>query len=120
MAAGNYIKIQPETIDKYTIVPREVVEDPSLTAEAKGVWLYLFSRPADWTIHRADLLRRFHNLGVKKLWRISRELQLSGYLHVFPWKKIDGKYGGWVWQVGATRHPHWTEAARKKFKTQEA
>lgn len=115
----NYIKVEPETIAGFAMIPTAVIEDSGLTAEAKGTWTYLFSRPPGWKIQRTDLYRRFFGMTFRRLNRLSRELQLAGYLQVHPIKLEDGRFHGWRWLVGAQRHPEWAETARLKFKVKE-
>jgi hypothetical protein len=117
--AKNYIRVEPEAIAGFAMIPTAVIEDPQLTAEAKGTWTYLFSRPPGWKIQRTDLSRRFSGMTFRRLNRVSRELQLAGYLQVHPIKMEDGRFAGWRWLVGAQRHPEWAETARTKFRVQE-
>jgi len=118
-AARNYIKVQPEQITGYAIVPLEIIEDPALSAEAKGLWAYLFSRPPGWTVRRTDLLRRFARMKDRQLNRASKELQLAGVLLVQAVKNDQGQWAGWKWYVATSRNDSWQEVARTKFKVKE-
>lgn len=43
--------------DKFTIMPNHVVEHPLLSWVAKSLLWYMLSRPADWTVYRAQLAK---------------------------------------------------------------
>lgn len=42
----------------YTVINNTICKDNRLSWKAKGIWLYAFSRPDDWTFHENDLLNQ--------------------------------------------------------------
>ena len=44
--------------DKYTIIPNALIKDTRLSWEARGLLIYLLSRPKDWTVRKTDLERQ--------------------------------------------------------------
>lgn len=113
---SNYIKIEPVALRGYSILPHDLAEDPGVSATAKGIWMYLYTRPPGWRLYRTDILKHFANTSSKKLLSSSKELQLTGYLRVTPIKNEHGRYEGWTWHVGASRNVEWQLAAARKFK----
>jgi hypothetical protein len=43
----------------YTIISNIPMKDPSVSAEALGVLVYLYSQPDDWRVSHQDMMRRF-------------------------------------------------------------
>jgi hypothetical protein len=71
------LRIAPR--DKYTNVPRETAEDSSLTWGARGLLLWLLSKPDDWRIDR-DVLVRESPDGQHVVRRLLKELRDHHYL----------------------------------------
>ena len=76
-------------------VSRALAQDENLSFEARGILLYLLSKPRDWLIQLTDL-QRAGNTGRDRVLRILNELEARGYL---VWsararrkKKTDGTF----------------------------
>lgn len=65
--------------DRFTTTDNAPLEDPSLSFEAIGVFMYLLSKPDGWKIIPAEVAKR-GDIGRDKLRRIFRELKAAGYL----------------------------------------
>ncbi|MBN1423811.1 hypothetical protein JXA88_04575 [Candidatus Fermentibacteria bacterium] len=63
----------------YVMIDRRVAEDPTLSWKAKGLMSYLLSRPDDWQIRVADLVKRSPD-GETAVRSGLRELEQRGYL----------------------------------------
>ncbi len=63
----------------YSVINNTVLNDPSLTWEAKGLAVYLLSKPDDWRINTNQLWHASAN-GHGSVKRILRELERAGYL----------------------------------------
>lgn len=63
----------------YTIVNNTICKDNRLSWKAKGIWLYAFSRPDDWTFHIEDLIKQSTD-GKDAVRSGLQELQKCGYL----------------------------------------
>lgn len=74
----------------YFAVSNTVAQDSRLSFEARGVIMYLLSKPSDWSIQLADLERE-GNMGREKRQRIVAELEEFGYL-VRHTVRIKGKF----------------------------
>lgn len=79
----------------FTVVNNFIIKDKRLSWKAKGIWLYAFSRPDDWTFRLNDLIKQSTdkkhsvNEGIK-------ELQNCGYL-IRIQGRDKGKYSESEW-----------------------
>lgn len=84
-------KVRVEKNKKYITINLTAVEDPNLSWAAKGVHLYFMSRPPDWVIRTADLLKR-SNQGRHALRSALNELKKNGYLSLEQTKGDKGQF----------------------------
>jgi len=80
----------------YTCINNHICTDRRLSWKAKGLWLYAFSRPDDWTFHTCDLINQATD-GRDAVRGGLRELELAGYLVRTQMREIDGKIGDVDW-----------------------
>ncbi len=78
----------------YEIVPRESVNKIQ-NCEAMAVWLYLITRPANWTVRRTDLMKRF-GWGRQRYTKAMNELKGLGLINVVQVRGTDGTMQGKV------------------------
>lgn len=84
---------------KYTIIDNRILNDPSLSLEAKGLLAHLLSRPDDWNIS-LDQLSNQHHVGRDKIQRIMRELREAGYARLDSKRDPNtGHLSGKVWVI---------------------
>jgi hypothetical protein len=77
----------------FTRVSNETIADRSLTLEARMVLIYLLSKPDDWTVIIADLVK-LSPAGWHKIKSILDELEDHDYIVRRPQKKAtEGKFG---------------------------
>lgn len=62
----------------FTTIPNEIFKN-QLSIEAVGLLCYLLSLPPKWVIYKTTL-HEFYNIGRKKIDRVFKELQNSGYI----------------------------------------
>ena len=74
----------------YFRVSAELMQDSSLTFEARGMMGYLLSRPDDWTVLVPDLIKSSPS-GAAKTRRIIKELVERGFL-VREWEHEKGQF----------------------------
>lgn len=72
-------KLKNELKDNFTQVPNQIIEDPSLSWKAKGIYLYLISKPTDWEFYMNHLKKQSTD-GVTALRKGIKELEDAGYL----------------------------------------
>jgi len=84
--------------DNYTRVPNEIVNDKRLTWKARGIFLYLMSKPDDWQFY-VDEIGQWATDGKTALNTGLKELEEFGYL--LRKKRIDEqrKFAGWLWII---------------------
>lgn len=63
----------------YTRISNEVLQNKALSFEAKGMLVYLLSKPDDWVVRVNDLVNA-SPAGKAKTRRIIKELEGTGYL----------------------------------------
>lgn len=74
-------------------ISREMLQDKTLSYEARGLVSYLLSKSGDWEIRLNDL--QIEGTGRDKVYRILHELQKAGY--VSPRQKFQDEKGYWQW-----------------------
>lgn len=74
------IRTRRDRNNPYAMVNKAPFEDERLSWEARGVLAYLLTKPDDWQVRTADLLKRAPKCGIDRLTRILKELEDAGYL----------------------------------------
>lgn len=79
----------------YFSVARKTAQDSSLSFEARGVLIYLLSKPDDWKVLIGDLMRE-GKFGRDKAKTILKELRTAGYIETENTHNKEGKFSGKV------------------------
>jgi hypothetical protein len=74
----------------YTVVNNFITKDKRLSWKAKGIWLYAFSRPDDWSFNLEDLISHSSD-GKDSVNAGLKELEAFGYLHRSRFRDSQGK-----------------------------
>lgn len=61
-------------------IPNRILNDPEISAKAKGLWVYLESKPDGWDFAK-DRIARDHDDGRSSIMTGLQELEERGYLH---------------------------------------
>lgn len=88
-----------EIIDEFVKIPNETIQDPDMTAEAKGVLVLLLSMPSGWAVHRSWLIQQFKGCKKDKMTRILKELVEKGYMKKRIQRLDNGRVNGCDWSV---------------------
>lgn len=83
----------------FTTVPNVIVTDREMSAKAKGVLLYLASRPNDWQFYMEEICSNFTD-GITAIKSAVKELEKNGYLtreRMFDSKT--GQLRGYKWTL---------------------
>jgi len=80
------------------MIDKSFFEDPNLSWNAKGLMGYLLSRPQNWSIRKADLVKRSTDKETKVDTTLN-ELMINGYVYYYPEKNTDGTIKEWVYLV---------------------
>jgi hypothetical protein len=92
----------------YTTVNNFIATDCRISWKAKGLWLYAFSRPDDWSFNLQDLINRSTD-GKDGVMTGLKELEEFGYLQRSRFRNEDGSFARgaeWVFfeKPGLTEH----------------
>ena len=87
--------------ERYTIADNEIIGNSAMSWEARGVLIYLLSKPDNWTVRVDDLVKQ-SPAGIKVVRRIIKELETFKYLYRY---KYQGEGGKWVWESVVFDHP---------------
>lgn len=86
----------------FTTMHNEVIQDKKLSFKAKGVLLYLISRPDNWEFYESDISNQSTD-GKDAVRTALMELIREGFLERKRIKKADGTFSGWEYLVSETR-----------------
>lgn len=85
-------KIRKKHHKSYTTIDNKFINDDSLSLKAKGLFLYLWSKPEDWTVRVKDIMAR-NSVGERIVYSAMSELENGKYLYrqrVYADGKITG------------------------------
>lgn len=83
--------------DGYTALPNVIVNDKTISAKAKGVLLYLASKPDSWKFFMEDIAKHFTD-GLTAIKTAVKELEKAGYLTRIKVKDEEtGHFKGYDW-----------------------
>lgn len=87
-------------------LPTTIVDDDRLSWEARGLLVYLLSKPDKWTVQVRDLINRTKNAigksaGKDKVYSIINELRAAGYIYR-EFKREGGSFVGVDYEVSET------------------
>jgi hypothetical protein len=106
------IYISRKREDPFARIPHEILSDTRLSWKAKGLLCYLLSKPSNWKVRRADLIKQSTD-GDCSVRAALKELREAGYVSLECDKGSDGKVKEWRWTVSDTCD----QAALKKPKS---
>lgn len=75
----------------YTVINNTIATDAKLSWKAKGIWLYAFSRPDDWTFYLKDIMNNGTD-GRDSVRAGLKELEECGYLRRSRSRNEDGTF----------------------------
>jgi hypothetical protein len=93
----NIVKIK-KRVNPYVMVDKAVIEEKRLSFKAKGLIVYLLSRPSDWTIMIEDLIKRSTD-GRDSVQSALKELQELGYAVLTTQRGENGLLLGKHWTI---------------------
>lgn len=101
--------VKSPSCDNFTTVKNLFVNDSRLSWGARGIGLYLLSKPCDWKVHVNDLVNQ-SPLGEKGVRSLLAELEANGYISKVSQRGEDGLYVGGDWVMcdeprAGKRHP---------------
>ena len=101
-STGSIVRVDT-SIGRWEAVPKSLIDDSRLSAEARWFASWLFARPPWWEIRASGLPRLLKDqsrpsghLGRDLTRRMLRELENAGYLVRTRMRDVDGR---WVWRI---------------------
>ena len=85
----------------FTMMPNKILMEPSLSNNAKVVWLYLKSRPSDWTFYNGEIMKNL-KITSKTLSRTFDELENFGLVSRKRIRLSNGTLGSWNFTISKT------------------
>ena len=85
--------IRVEKTENYSVIANACIEDERLTWQARGLLVYLLSKPNDWQVRVAELIAQ-SPAGRDAVYSTIRELTTHGYIESHREQRADGRFGG--------------------------
>jgi len=107
---------------QYQIVPQSLIEDIRLTWAARGLLIYLISKPDDWTVDVRHLIKQAPS-GRDKVYTMLKKLIHHGYVKRVKKRDSEGRIRGviyYVYDEPNEPHPENPDTALPEPETQEA
>lgn len=84
---------------QYVTICMKTAEDTDISLEAKGLHMYLLSRPPNWQVNVTHLRKVVKNAGRDKIYRILDELVEAGYCDKTRADRSGGQFGKWNYDI---------------------
>jgi hypothetical protein len=81
----------------FTMIANTTLQDTTISLDAKGVLVWLISKPEDWTVYKKHLQKTF-SIGRERMDRIFDELEEARYVRSRRLRMPDGTFQ-WEWVV---------------------
>lgn len=83
---------------KFTQIDNRMITDSSISAKAKGLMLYLLSKPDGWKVYETDIIKHMKD-GRDSVRSGIKELVKEGYIDRQQAQGEGGKFAGYTYQV---------------------
>ena len=91
-------RIRKDPNNPYVMVNKQFVYDSHLSAKAKGILLYLLSRPDDWQVYEIEIIKHFRD-GRDSIRAGVNELRKTGYIIRIRERDQKGRLGKMRYEV---------------------
>ena len=102
MEATSIIRLSKDKDNPFVMVDRAIADDSSLSFAARGMMLYLLSKPDNWTVRMGDLANSSQSEGMQAVRSIFKELEISRYVTREKTRSADGR---WAWETTVHESP---------------
>jgi hypothetical protein len=82
----------------YVMIDKRIIDNVELSFKAKGILVYLLSRPDGWEVNLVDLTNRSTE-GLSAIKSGCKELKEMGYLKHAGIRRTDGRFETVIWEV---------------------
>lgn len=91
-------RVQKDKENPYVQLHKKLVYDNSLSFKAKGILVYLLSRPDDWKVYENEIVKHSKD-GKDSVSNGIKELIKAGYISRSERRTDGGKFGGYEYDV---------------------
>lgn len=91
-------RVRKDKENPYVMLSKKIIDDNRLSWQAKGILIYLISKPDNWTVYEADIIASATN-GRDSVKKAIKELEEFGYLRKEKKRDEKGKFIGWEYYV---------------------
>ena len=84
--------IRKKQKERFSIVDNKVIEDERLSFKARGLLIYMLSKPDDWKFYTEELAKRSNKDGISAIKTALNEIEDAGYLTRKQGHKKNGQF----------------------------
>lgn len=89
--------IRKKRKERFSIVDNKVIEDERLSFKARGLLIYMLSKPDDWKFYTDELAKRSSKDGVSAIKSALNEIENAGYLTRKQEHRKNGQFASQDW-----------------------
>lgn len=89
--------IRQKRKERFSIVDNKVIEDERLSFKARGLLIYMLSKPDDWKFYTEELAKRSNKDGISTIKTALNEIEDAGYLTRKQGHKKNGQFTSQDW-----------------------
>ena len=99
--------IRQKRKERFSIVDNKVIEDERLSFKARGLLIYMLSKPDDWKFYTEELAKRSNKDGISAIKTALNEIEDAGYLTRKQGHKKNGQFTiqDWILTDTSTNSP---------------
>ena len=99
--------IRKKQKERFSIVDNKVIEDERLSFKARGLLIYMLSKPDDWKFYTEELAKRSNKDGISAIKTALNEIEDAGYLTRKQGHKKNGQFTSqdWILTDTSTKSP---------------
>lgn len=83
----------------FSIIDNNLIDNSSLSFKARGLLIYMLSKPDDWQFYTSELAKHSSKEGIAAIKSALHEIEKAGYLIRQKKRQDDGKFGGIDWKL---------------------
>ena len=89
--------IRQKRKERFSIVDNKVIEDERLSFKARGLLIYMLSKPDDWKFYTEELAKRSNKDGISAIKTALNEIEDAGYLTRKQEHRKNGQFASQDW-----------------------
>lgn len=93
----NIVRTLKNQSNPFTMIDNQFINSKNLTSRAKGILLYILSKPDDWKIYETNIANNMAD-GIENIKAGMKELTTQGYISKEK-VRVQGKFTGWAYSI---------------------